>query len=91
VSAAGKREIRVRLEELLAMAPQITATSSDVVIAQDVALMSNCWTMTLGVLDNDAPGLVGSSTEVARRQSNGGWLYVIDNPTVPPSNGETPR
>jgi ketosteroid isomerase-like protein len=90
VSAAGKREIRVRLEGLLAMAPQITATDSDVVIAHDVALMCNHWTMKLGVLDNDAPSLDGRSTEVARRQSDGSWLYVIDNPTVL-SDSETPR
>jgi ketosteroid isomerase-like protein len=90
VSAAGKREIRVRLEGLLAMAPQITATDSDVVVAHDVVLMSNRWTMKLGVLDNDAPSLDGRSTEVARRQGDGSWLYVIDNPTVL-ADSETPR
>lgn len=82
ISASGKQEIRIRLEGLLTVAPQIAATDSDVVIAGDIALMSNSWTMTLGVLDEDAPIVDGRSTEVARRQSDGGWLYVIDHPTV---------
>jgi ketosteroid isomerase-like protein len=90
VSASGKQEIRVRLEGLLAMKPQISASDGNVVIAGDLALMSNRWTMRLGVLDSDAPGVDGRSTEVARRQKDGGWLYVIDNPTIL-SGRETPR
>jgi ketosteroid isomerase-like protein len=89
-SASGKPEIRARLEGLLAMAPQITATDSDVVIAHDVALMSNRWAMKLGGLDSDSPSIDGRSTEVARRQYDGGWLYVIDNPALI-SNSELPR
>lgn len=82
VSASGRQEIRLRLKELLAMAPQITTTGSNVVLAGDIALMSIRWTMRLGVLDRDAPSVDGQSTEVARRQPDGGWLYVIDNPAV---------
>jgi enoyl-CoA hydratase len=81
-SAAGSDAIRNRLEGLLAMKPKITPTSSQVVIAGDVALMSNRWRMTLGVGDGEPAGLDGESTEVARRQPDGGWLYVIDNPAL---------
>jgi enoyl-CoA hydratase len=38
--------------------------------------------MTLGIADGDPAGLDGISTEVARRQPDGGWLYVIDNPAL---------
>ncbi len=85
-SASGKEEIRVRFDELLAMAPRITNSDSDIVVAGDVALMSNRWTMRLDALGEDAPSVDGQSTEVARRQPGGGWLYVIDHPSVPATN-----
>jgi enoyl-CoA hydratase len=81
-SASGSDAIRGRLEGLLAMKPKITPTSSQVVIAEDVALMSNSWRMTLGVGDGELASVDGASTEVARRQPDGGWLYVIDNPAL---------
>lgn len=86
ISASGKEDIRLRLNGLLAMAPQITNTDSDLVLAGDVALMSTHWTMRLGILDGDAASVDGQSTEVARRQPGGGWLYVIDRPSVLATN-----
>jgi ketosteroid isomerase-like protein len=41
----------------------------------DLALMSNEWHFT-----SDDVELSGITAEVARRQPNGTWLYVIDNP-----------
>jgi enoyl-CoA hydratase len=79
-NAAGSDAIRDRLEALLAMAPQITPTSSRAVMAGDVALLSNRFHMTFGPSDDERAGLDGTSTEVARRQPDGSWLYVIDDP-----------
>jgi len=81
-SACGSDAIREHLEGLLAMAPQITPTTGSVVIAGDVAMMSSGWRMSLGVSDGEPKQLEGSSTEVARRQPDGGWRYVIDNPVL---------
>lgn len=81
-SASGSDAIRGRLEGLLAMKPEITPTSSQVVMAGDVALMSNRWRMTLGMEGGEQAGVDGVSTEVARRQPDGGWRYVIDNPAL---------
>jgi enoyl-CoA hydratase len=80
--ASGSDAIRERLEGLLAMAPQITPTSSRAVIAGDLALLSNRWRMTLGPGpgEGERAGLEGRSTEVARRQADGSWRYVIDDP-----------
>jgi enoyl-CoA hydratase len=81
-SASGSDVIRERLEGLLAMAPEITPTSSRTVMADDIALMSSRWRLSLGAEDDAPTGLDGASTEVARRQPDGGWLYVIDNPVL---------
>jgi ketosteroid isomerase-like protein len=96
--ASGRNAIRERLRDLLAIAPRITPGGSGVVIAGDVALISSGWRMTLGSRDGEPAetedgledglegvlkgGLEGESTEVARRQGDGSWLYVIDNPTL---------
>lgn len=86
---SGGDVIGERLAALLAMAPQITPVSSRAVIAGDIALLSNRWGMTLGAGDGrDRAGLEGVSTEVARRQDDGSWRYVIDDPasaTVSPT------
>jgi enoyl-CoA hydratase len=81
-SASGRNAIRERLEGLLAMNPQITAAGSQVVMAGEVALMSGRWRMTLGASDGERAGFDGASTEVARRQGDGGWLYLIDHPEL---------
>jgi ketosteroid isomerase-like protein len=69
------------------MKPQITLTSSKMVVAGDIALMSNRWRMTLAGGGNEQAGFDGVSTEVARRQPDGGWLYVIDNPALATISG----
>jgi len=81
-SASGRDAIRERLAGLLAMHPGITATSSQVVVAGDVALMSGRWRMTLGANESETAEFDGASTEIARRQPDGGWLYLIDNPAA---------
>jgi uncharacterized protein (TIGR02246 family) len=54
---------------------RIAMTTHYAVVRGDLALLSNTWTF-------DAEGFHDSATtaEVARRQSDGTWLYVIDNP-----------
>jgi enoyl-CoA hydratase len=91
-TASGSDAIRERLEALLAMTPEITLTSCRAVMAGDLALMSGRWRMSLGGEGDGSTGFDGTSTEVARRQADGGWLYVIDNPSLasatPAGNGE---
>ena len=47
-----------------------------VFVAGDLALMHTPWTMTMP--DGSSPA--GTTAEVARRQADGSWKYVIDNP-----------
>lgn len=42
----------------------------------DIALVQNAWTLTTAGGDE----ITGVSVEVARRQSDGSWKYVIDSP-----------
>lgn len=46
----------------------------------DIALLEGRWTLDGKDADGNAVHLTGSSREVVRRQPDGSWLYVIDNP-----------
>ncbi len=94
-AGGGIETLRERLDALLAVSPQIEAGDSRAVIAGDVALLSGRWRMTFGASDQDGrSAFQGTSTEVARRQADGGWRYAIDDPTsagirVPATSGSS--
>jgi enoyl-CoA hydratase/carnithine racemase/ketosteroid isomerase-like protein len=80
--ASGEGAMRELLQGLLAATPTITPIGSpEVVMAADVALMSGRFQMSFGG-DPGGAGVEGSSTEVARRQADGTWLYAIDHPII---------
>ncbi len=80
VPAAGNQAIRERLQQLIAMTPRVSSTRSRAMVVGDIALMSGDWQMWLGADEGAGTSFESSSTEVARRQHDGSWLYVIDDP-----------
>jgi hypothetical protein len=44
--------------------------------------MSKRWRMTLRAAEGEVAEVDGQSAEVARRQPDDGWLYVIDSPKL---------
>lgn len=78
--ADGELAIRERLSDLLAMEPSIVSTDTQSVRAGDLALLSNRWQMSFGDGGSESAGIEGTSTEVARRQHDGSWRLVIDDP-----------
>ena len=74
-TATGTAAIREQWAGLLAMKGRMTLRSRYAIEVGDLAILSNEWTYTVG------DQTVGATTaEVARRQADGGWLYVIDHP-----------
>jgi ketosteroid isomerase-like protein len=51
-----------------------------VIEAGDLAILSNEWTLTTA-----GEFMSAITAEVAQRQPDGGWLYVIDNPYAGPT------
>ncbi len=74
-TATGADAIREQLAGLLAMDGRMTVRSRYVIEAGDLAVLSNEWTYTAG---DQTMGAI--TAEVARRQPDGGWLYVVDHP-----------
>ena len=74
-TVTGTEAIREQWAGLLAMEGRMTLRSRYAIEAGDLAILSNEWTFTAG------DQTMGATTaEVARRQADGGWLYVIDHP-----------
>jgi uncharacterized protein (TIGR02246 family) len=74
-TVTGTDAIREQLAGLLAMEGRMTVRTRYAIEAGDLAVLSNDWTYTAG---DQTIGAV--TAEVARRQADGGWLYVVDHP-----------
>ena len=78
--ATGSKAIREALSGFLAMKPTISMKSRVLAAAGDVALTSAKWELTGMGPDGDRLTMTGESIEVARRQRDGSWLFLIDTP-----------
>jgi uncharacterized protein (TIGR02246 family) len=76
----GLDAIREALEGFAALKPTLTGEIRSVVEADGVALVLNDWALT-GVQPDGAPiEMAGLSADVVRRQADGSWLVLIDDP-----------
>lgn len=80
VSATGLDEIREALADLLAMKPTGTIKTKTADITGDIALMHSPWTQVGTDEDGGIVSFSGITAEVVRRQPDGTWKYVIDDP-----------
>lgn len=74
--ARGAEQLHSACTALCAMGARFELRTDAVRTAADLALMSNTWTATTP----DGSTFGGRTTEVARRQPDGRWLLVVDDP-----------
>jgi uncharacterized protein (TIGR02246 family) len=73
--------IRKALSEFAAMKPKLKMNVSKTVTAgNDLALLYNDWTMTVIGPDGKSLDASGKAIEIVRRQPDGSWLFVLDDP-----------
>lgn len=72
----GTDAIAGELQQLLQMPGTMTSKNNFCVVQGDLALLRADWEI---VDDTGTIVVSGSSAELARRQSDGRWLYVIDH------------
>lgn len=73
--AEGLDAIRDIWAGLVAVGGEINMTTRYVIETADTALLSNSWTFQV-----EDMSFAGVTAEVARRQADGSWRYLIDNP-----------
>jgi uncharacterized protein (TIGR02246 family) len=75
----GSKQVRAALEGYLALRGRITLDTKLVLTVGDLAYLSNTWSLSGAGPDGNPLTLGATTAEVARRQADGTWLYVIDN------------
>jgi uncharacterized protein (TIGR02246 family) len=76
----GTEAIREALGASLALEPKFDLEFNKAFEAGDLALLFSDWTLSTTDPDGNAIELAGRTTDVARRQPDGNWLFVIDDP-----------
>src|SRR3954454_13588754 len=78
--AEGTAAIRDSLRWFLDRGGRITLETKLVVSVGELAYLSNRWSLTEATMPDGSSAELGAVTaEVARRQDDGSWRYVIDN------------
>lgn len=76
----GKDAIRHALLGFLALKGKMELKTRYVIESGEIALLSGEWHLTGTNPSGEAVEMSSRSAEVARRQSDGRWLYVADHP-----------
>ena len=76
----GAEAVREHLSGLLALKPKFELEFKKAFQAGDIALLFSEWTLSATDPDGNAIEMAGQTADVARRQPNGTWLFVIDDP-----------
>ena len=79
----GPDAIREYYRRALATRPSIDVQTLGVNVAGDLAMLHGKWILQATGPDGSAIRMEGRNTETARRQPDGRWLFLIDNPSVP--------
>jgi uncharacterized protein (TIGR02246 family) len=80
VAVRGHEQIRAALVTLFESQPRLEGLPPTVFVAGDIALVISRWTLELSGVDGEVSRQSGTATDVMRRQPDGTWRYVIDNP-----------
>lgn len=76
----GTAGIRQALEGFMALKPTLTIEAQQVVQAGDVAQYCARWNLKGIDSMGTAVQLGGQSSSILRRQGDGRWLFLVDNP-----------
>jgi uncharacterized protein (TIGR02246 family) len=78
--AHGSSGVRESLAAFIAMKGTLDLKVTRVLAASDLALVAGVWSFTGTGTDGAPVTLTGQNADVLRRQADGSWRFVIDNP-----------
>ena len=76
----GVRGVREALAGFIAMNGTLDLKVTGVLEASDLALVTGAWSFSGTGPDGEPVKLAAQSADVLRRQADGSWRFVIDNP-----------
>ncbi len=76
----GEESFRAMLTGLVGALSDLKGTTTKVIVAGDIALTAGTWTAKVPGPDGELMTASGTNVEVSRRQADGTWLLVIDDP-----------
>jgi len=80
VLAHGLSGVRESLAGFIAMKGTLDLEVTRVLQASDLALVAGVWSFSGTGTDGEPVSLAGHNADVLRRQADGTWRFVIDNP-----------
>lgn len=78
--ASGTEAVTAAIDAFIALKPTLAIQTTQVIQAGDIALLRSTWTLKGAGSDGRPVEMAGTSADVVRRQADGSWRYVIDNP-----------
>jgi ketosteroid isomerase-like protein len=79
-SVTGLAGLREALGGFLAMSPELRVNAEKTLLSGDTALVIGNWTLKGRDAEGNDVDASGRYADVVRRQPDGSWLFVIDNP-----------
>ncbi len=76
----GINKINAEHLNLLRLGGKMTSINKYCVEFENIALLRADWKIETHNENGDVAEIKGSSTEIVRKQENGSWLYIVDNP-----------
>ena len=83
-TVTGTEPIHEVLLRFMTIKPKVTIEVPLVIESGDMALVHSKWTTVGTDADGNRIDFAGQAAEVMRRQADGTWLFVIDNPYEAP-------
>lgn len=80
IVATGTVALREALAGFVALKPTLTTAAQQVMEVGDVALYCSRWSLRGTDPAGNPVHMDGRSSDILRRQSDGNWLIVLDNP-----------
>ncbi len=78
----GRAAIRAAIAQLVAADLRLAMKVTTVLRSGDVAVLYNDWTGSMAGPDGERVEIRGKAIEVVRRQADGSWLFVVDDPNA---------
>jgi len=76
----GKENIRKALEQVCGLKPDLQAQRSTGFTVDNISSWVDEWTMKATLPDGTKLEMRGTSSDILKKQLNGNWAYLVDNP-----------